>query len=475
MPKAAARESTRDSTFGATQSRRVRRLLAKVSLFLVLCGLGLPEAAFSEVPQDFRDSRIASFDGATALAFTPDGRLLIAGRTGTLRLFQNGSLSAPALDIKSRICWDSERGMVGVAVDPRFAANSHIYLYYTYDRFNTARAGRCERKTARTPVNRVSRFTLGSDNRVNPASEVVLIDNIPSFGGNHNGGDLGFGNDGYLYVSVGDGGCDYKGDSLCFGVNDAARDQNVLLGKILRITGDGRIPADNPFRGSGTARCAKTGQAAPGTKCRETFAWGLRNPFRFAFDPAATGTRFYINDTGDETWEEIDIGQRGADYGWNVREGPCRNGSWIDCEPPRRGMVNPVFAYQHDSGCRAISGGAFVPPAAWPSEYEGGYLFSDFGCGAIKLLKPGAETAVDFATGLPPVIDLVFGPHGSGQALYYTTWNLKSKAWEVHRITHSGPSDSRSTFSRCGGNVGTSLLLLGLCGAPYLRRRLRSA
>ncbi len=452
---------------------RMRSRVARLLLGLGLIGALLSPVASAGVPEDFDDSLVASFDGAMSLAFVPDGRLLIAGRTGTLRVFQNGSLSAPALNIKDRLCWDSERGMVGVAVDPRFASNHYVYVYYTYDRFDTARGGRCEKKTDRTPVNRVSRFTLGTDNRVDPASERILIDNIPSYGGNHNGGDLGFGRDGYLYVSVGDGGCDYAGDSRCYGVNDAARDRNVLLGKILRIKRDGGIPAGNPFVGAGTGRCARTGRIASGKTCSETYAWGLRNPFRFAFDPAATGTRFYINDTGDETWEEIDLGKPGADYGWNVREGPCRNGSWIDCEPPPRGMVNPVFSYQHESGCGAISGGAFVPPGVWPDEYRDGYLFSDYRCGAIKLLEPGTDRAVDFGDDMGPVIDMVFGPHGATQALYYTTWDIPRNTWEVRRISVQSDGGDRSLASRCGGNVGTSLLLLGLCGAPYVRRRLR--
>ena len=124
------------------------------------------------------------------------------------------------------------------------------------------------------------------------------MDEIPSPSGNHNAGDLRFGNDGYLYVSVGDGGCDYAGNSGCAGANDASRDQHALVGKILRITSTGGIPPTNPFQGAGTARCNVTGRTTAGNKCQETFAWGLRNPFRIAFDPNTTATRFFINDVG---------------------------------------------------------------------------------------------------------------------------------------------------------------------------------
>ena len=115
--------------------------------------------------------------------------------------------------------------------------------------------------TSLAPVNRVARFTLRDDNVIDPASEAVLLDNIPSPGGGHNAGDLGFGKDGYLYVSVGDGYCDYAGDSGCAANNDAARDRHVLLGKILRITPSGGIPADNP--GAAPTARAATSAAAP--------------------------------------------------------------------------------------------------------------------------------------------------------------------------------------------------------------------
>src|SRR5207253_1197619 len=109
-----------------------------------------------------------------------------------------------ALDLSSQICSNSERGLLGVAVDPQFADVNHhyIYLYYTYKKPGST----CPTGSATDPVNRVSRFTLGSNNLVDPASEMILIDNIPSINGNHNAGDLKFGKDGYLYISVGDSG-----------------------------------------------------------------------------------------------------------------------------------------------------------------------------------------------------------------------------------------------------------------------------
>ena len=273
-----------------------------------LVSLPIAPAGASTLPPGFSDSVVASVVGPTDVAFTPDGRLLITTQDGQLRVYAGGALlSAPALDLNAVICSDTERGLLGVAVDPSFASNHYIYLYYTFKN-----QGSCPIGSAVSPVNRVSRFTLSNSNLVDPLSESVLLDNIPSPNANHNGGDVQFGKDGYLYVTVGDGGCDYDPDSGCGSQNAASRDQNVLLGKVLRITSTGGIPPDNPFQGLNSARCNLTGRTDPGKVCQETYVWGLRNPFRIAFDPNAAGTSFYINDTGQDTWEEIDQGLKRA-------------------------------------------------------------------------------------------------------------------------------------------------------------------
>jgi hypothetical protein len=281
----------------------------------------------------------------------------------------------------------------------------------------------------------VSSFALPDNNAIDLASETVLLDNMPSPNGNHNGGDLNFGKDGFLYVSIGDGGCDYADDSGCAGSNDAARDLHVLSGKVLRITRDGNIPPGNPFTGDDTARCNGTGRAAPGRTCQETFAWGLRNPFRFGFDPNAAETRFFINDVGQGAWEEIDYGQAGADYGWNCREGAHTNSPSGKCSPTPPDMVDPIHEYSHATGCRTISGGAFVPAGAWPAEYTGAYIFADFLCGKLFALRQGSGgwTATEFASDLGfGVVHLRFGPPSDPQALYYTTYG---NGGQVRRIT----------------------------------------
>ncbi|HEX9286410.1 MAG TPA: PQQ-dependent sugar dehydrogenase [Thermoanaerobaculia bacterium] len=431
-------------------SARRRLILYRHLRTTTIFVLGISAIAAAEsagaitLPPGFTDELVAAVGSPTALAFTPDGRLLITTQPGQLRVYQNGALvGTPALDLTGAICSNSERGLLGVAVDPNFTtpSNNFIYVYYTFNR-----AGIC--------VNRVSRYTLSSSNVA--SGQTVLIDNIPSTAGNHNAGDVEFGKDGYLYVSVGDGGCDYAGGG-CAAQNDASRDQHSLVGKILRITRDGNIPPDNPFLGTGTADCRFTGGTTAGNKCRETFAWGLRNPFRIGFDPNAAGTRFFINDVGQDTWEEIDLGQAGADYGWNVREGHCATGSTTNCGPPPVGMTNPIYDYGRTTGCASITGAAFVPQGVWPAEYDGDYMFADYVCGKIFRLESSGPgyVATDFAAGLggSSAVHLLFGPRGTGQALYYTTYANGGQIRRVFFTASNGVPTAFLTASPTSGNA----------------------
>ena len=392
---------------------RVGRRLALVAVVMALAGLPLvlPTAApAAALPAGF--SNVLVTDGVerpTALAFTPAGRMLITSQLGKLFVIPAGQTDpVEALDITARVCFgNTERGLLGVAVDPDFGQDDQgvIYLYYTFNKHGND----CPTSGSETPVNRVARFEFDG-NTVSPGSEQVLIDNIPSPIGRHNGGDVQFGKDGNLYVSVGDG-----------VVRQNARRLNILSGKILRITPDGGIPPGNPFTGEGTARCHLTGRTSQGTKCREVFARGLRNPFRIAFDPDAGGTRFFINDVGQQTWEEINQGQAAADYGWHVCEGPNQFDSE---EPCRNGLTKPFFAYQHLNGCSVITGGAFVPNNSnWPATHKEAYLFADLGCERIfTLTKEGRRWKRGvFDAGAGRVVHLAFGPHQTGTALYYTT------------------------------------------------------
>ena len=428
--------------------RRAMRLLTALSTLVLVAALNATPSAAITLPAGFSDALVTSLGSPTAIAFTPDGRLLATTQPGLVQVYQqDGTLLGTAIDLTATTCSNSERGVLGIAVDPLFTTNGFVYLYQSLKI-----GGTCPTSSATSPVNRVGRYVM-SGNTLTFDRE--LVGGIPSFAGNHNAGDLQFGKDGFLYVSVGDGGCDYAGGG-CAGANDASRDRNSLVGKILRITRDGGIPAGNPFTGAGTVRC-NTGNGLAGSVCQETFAWGLRNPFRIAFDPNAAGTVFRINDVGQNTWEEIDQGTSGADYGWNVREGFCANGSTTDCGS--NPYTNPIFAYGRSDGCTSITGGAYVPSSAWPAPYSGAYLFSDYVCGKIFRLEPngsGGWNRVDFATGLggSSAVHLRFGPWNGTQALYYTTY---AGGGQIRRIVYTpanNPPTAAVTASPTSGSVG---------------------
>jgi glucose/arabinose dehydrogenase len=388
-----------------------------------------PSAA-SGLPAGFEVRSVGRFLAPTAMVFTPDGRLVVTTQLGLVRIFDRAGhlLRKPALDFSGRVCTQRERGMSGITVDPDFGRNHYVYIYYTFKKY-----GRCV--GSRRPVNRLSRFVLRENDTIDPASETPLLDNIPSFGATHNAGDVHFGKDRYIYVGVGDGGRDYARRSDSSAENAAARDLNALLGKIVRITRSGGVPAGNPFRGPGTATCALQGVVRPSLRCREIYAWGIRNPWRLAFDPNAPGTRFFFNDVGEYAWEEIDEGHRGADYGWNVREGFCPRDRHVRCTPAPRSMTDPVYAYAHRGGCGAITGGAFVPDGVWPARFRGVYLFGDFNCGKIFLLKlsGGQVRSALFDSRFDPgLVSMTFGPD---HALYYATY---AQGGEVRKISYSG-------------------------------------
>jgi glucose/arabinose dehydrogenase len=374
-----------------------------------------PAAAL--VPDQFTDSLYVQIPSPTAIAFTPDGRMLVATQPGVLRMVKDGvRLPTPALDLSARTCSDSERGMLGVAADPA-SSPGYVYIFWTPRGASGGCPGSTTGNPEGAPRNRVSRFTLGSADVIDPATELVLLDGIYSPAGNHNAGDLAVGKDGNLYVTTGDGGCDYAGNSGCGGANDASRDKNILNGKILRITRTGGIPAGNPFTGTGTARC-NTGPAPSGTICQETFASGLRNPFRFAMDPNASGTVFRINDVGQNAWEEINLGAAGANYGWPGSEGPGNVGA---------GIAGPLFAYRHDDANPpgsgpggffkgfAIAGGAFYPVnGPFPAGYRDQYYFADFVSqfvGRLDVANGNAAYAFARLSGAP--VDMLVGSDGA--------------------------------------------------------------
>jgi len=331
------------------------------------------EIKAATLPTGFTETQVATgLSNATAMEFAPDGRLFVCQQSGELRVIKNGILlSTPFLSLA--VDSSGERGLLGVAFDPNFPTNKFVYVYYTNG-------------TSSPRHNQVSRFTANGDVAVANSEVVILtLDNLSS-ATNHNGGAIHFGPDGKLYVAVGENANGANSQTL-----------SNRLGKILRINSDGSIPADNPFFNT-----------AAGLN-KSIWSLGLRNPFTFAFQQNTS--RMFINDVGQSTWEEINDGIAGSNYGWPTTEG-------VTSDPAFR---SPLFAYGHGStsttGC-AIAGGAFYNPTTvqFPSTYVGKYFFADLCGGWIRLMDPATNTATGFATGINQMVDLKVASDGS---LYY--------------------------------------------------------
>ncbi len=340
-------------------------------------------------PANFSQVSVATgISNPTVLAFAPDGRIFVAQQNGALLVIKSGvKLSTPAIQLT--VNSSGERGLIGIALHPGFSTNGFVYLYYTLS--NGSR-------------NRVSRFTMSGD-VINPSSEVVILDLDPlSTATNHNGGAMHFKDD-KLYIAIGEN------------ANRAhAQNLDTYHGKILRINADGSAPADNPFNTAGVSEQRK-----------RVWAYGLRNPYTFDIQPQ-TG-RIFVNDVGEQTWEEInDATTGGRNFGWPTTEGATTNPSF----------TTPVFSYQHGSGdgrgC-AITGGVFFNPAStnYPASFIGKYFYQDL-CNAwinyIDVSSGAVRSA--FATGLPGqslAIDV-----GTDGNLYY----LSRTAGALYRIIYTG-------------------------------------
>jgi glucose/arabinose dehydrogenase len=311
----------------------------------------------------------SGLDALTFVAHAGDGSGMFYAveQRGTIATVDpSGSVAAPPfLDIRDRVLAGGEQGLLGLAFHPQFAVNGRLFVNYTNRDGHTI----------------VSEFRAGGG-AADPASERLLLQVDQPFG-NHNGGMVAFGPDGYLYISTGDGGG--AGDPL-----EAGQDLTTLLGKILRIDVDAAepyaIPADNPFAGTADVR-------------PEIWAYGVRNPWRLSFD-RLTGDLF-IADVGQNRWEEINAqpaGQGGRNYGWNVMEGPeCFADA--SCDP--QGLTMPVAWYPLRDGNCAVTGG-YVYRGRQQPLLTGAYLFADHCSGRIWAL----DAAQAVQAGEAPISEL---------------------------------------------------------------------
>ncbi len=311
----------------------------------------------------------------------PDGRIFIVEQGGRVRLVRNGQLEAtPFLDVSARISSGGERGLLSVAFHPQYASNK---LFYVYD-------------TAPNGDIRIERYTASTADVADPTSLKLILTTPHSTFANHNGGLATFGPDGMLYLGLGDGGS--GGDPLGNGQNF-----NALLASLLRIDVDHgdpyAVPTANPFAG----QAGKRG---------ELWAKGLRNPWRYAFDPP-TGL-LYIADVGQNVHEEVSVVSAtsgGLNFGWNTMEGlSCYNAT--SCN--QTGLTLPVVDYTHAEGC-SITGGYVYRGSAIPG-IRGHYFYSDYCSGWLRSFRyeSGAVTdRKDWGVPLGPVTS--FGLDASGE------------------------------------------------------------
>jgi glucose/arabinose dehydrogenase len=303
-------------------------------------------------------------------------------QAGTIRVFANDDGAAATLSflaIPVRVQSGGERGLLGMAFHPDFPNTPHVFVSYT---------------RAPDGTSQVSRFSSTDGGQTLDGGSEQVILTVPQDFANHNGGNIAFGPDGYLYIGFGDGGD--AGDPL-----DRAQDNTNLLGTMVRIDVDSgspyAIPAADPANPFAANQTCPQGFSVGGEECPEIFAWGLRNPWRFSFD-RDTGS-LWAGDVGQNAWEEIDIITAGGDYGWDDREG-------AHCFEPETGCItdsiDPVTEYGRNLGA-SVTGG-YVYRGAGVPDLAGRYVFGDFVSGRLFAIPAdsaaGTEPEVLLETGL---------------------------------------------------------------------------
>ncbi len=388
------------------------------------------------VTADLTLTRVATgLQGPTAAEFLPDGSILaIEQFSGAIRRYDNGQWATVG---NMTVQTSGERGLLGMAIDPQFATSNRIYFYYSAGGNQRVGWARMDPQTF----------------QVDTANVTVLLQGMAG-GANHNGGGLAFGPDGYLYIGVGDTGCNC---SCSPGTNDNNFFPTCLTnlhGKILRIDRDGAIPATNPLVNEtavaacgGNSGCGAAGQepnstAAPRT---EIYSWGFRNPWRFSFD-SETG-HLWIGDVGEVTYEEVTISTGpGQHHGWPFREGlHGQNVSRCGVVTPQSGACKePVLEYAHTEspavGQGSITGGVFSNHCSWPDPWRYQYWFGDYNKNRVWSAVPnatregvkGQKARIVSSAGGP--VHFFNGPDG---AVYY----LSNTDGEIWRIAPTNPEN----------------------------------
>lgn len=401
---------------------------------LLAAAVGAPATGAATLPPSFAEAVVAGgLTSPTALAIAPDGRIFVTQQgncanatcPAQVRVVKNGSLLPTAFaTLTVNAPPGSERGLLGIALDPGFPGTPYVYVYYT----------------APTPAihNRLSRIPASGDVAGGPEEPLLDLESLAAT--NHNGGAIHFSpSDGKLYVAVGEN-----------AVSSNSQSCDNRLGKILRLNAEGSIPGDNP---TFAAFCP------PGTTGvnRAIWALGLRNPFTFAFQQG-TG-RMFVNDVGSsgaDPREEINDGIAGSNYGWPIVEGVASNPAFRD----------PLFDYGHTpspgptTGC-AIVGAAFYNPTTqtFPADYLGDYFFGDLCSGWIRRYDVASDTAGDFISGTSSPVDLAVSDDGS---LYYLQ---RGGGGQLYRVTYGAPTVV-AAHSFTAARIARGVLLRWRSGDP---------
>lgn len=357
----------------------------------------------------------------TDMAFAPDGRLFVTEKMGDVRVIDtNGQLlDTPFLTVAADA--QGHHGLLSLAFDPNFETNGYLYVYYTVAEGD--------------PAVRLSRFTVSNSdqNIADPNSEVLMMEDIVTPVDVHDGGGMKFGNDGMLYLGIGDG-----------GVPDAAQDMTSLLGKMLRLDVSNYpniIPADNPYVGVEGVR-------------EEIYAAGVRNPFKLDIDLETD--RIFFTNTGTNPIEEVNELVAGGNYGFPIYEGPSGDPDYDD----------PVHSYEHGEIGGAISGANFYRGNLFPEEYAGDFFFADFSRMAISRIDLSGEagevgelTSDFFITQIPGPVDIEDGPDG---ALYF----LDIWTGQVSRVDYVGDANRNpEAVATADVNSGGSPLTVNFDGS----------
>lgn len=373
----------------------------------------------ASVPVGFTDTQVASgITSPAAITVLPDDRVLVVQQNGIIRMIKDDTLLPANFYTVQNVDSFAERGCLGITSDPNFATNHYVYLY-------------CTIKDGEGSANRVLRITEASDRAVAGSEQVIFtLPKVPDGTQWHMGGALRFGVDGKLYVAV--GGHEDTREPVATSYSQRL---SSPFGKILRINADGSIPNDNPY--------VNTAGAFPAN-----FNLGLRNPFAFDIQPGSG--LMYINDVGAGSWEEINQGVAGANYGWPAFEGESSDSRY----------TNAVYAYSHSEGC-AITGGVFYNPLVeqFPASYVGKYFFAEFCEGTIRYIDPAnPATASDFASDIGSPVNLAISPSGS---LYYVARNQDSGAANTAAGTVGKISFTNSQTPRIATQPQSQTIFLG--------------